>query len=108
MDAKKDPGKFTIRFCMSDPRQRKAADVLNAQGRMKAQFLTNAILNDILISTPQPTQEEIEGMLERIVERILDEHTAADSPMHEKSESSEPFSADGLAAIAGTLQAFRK
>ena len=44
MDAKKDPGKFTIRFCISDPRQMKAVDELNAQGRLKAQFLTNAIL----------------------------------------------------------------
>ncbi len=45
MDAKKDPGKFTIRFCISDPRQMKAVDELNAQGRLKAQFLTNAILH---------------------------------------------------------------
>ena len=45
MDAKKDPGKFTIRFCMTDPRQKKAVAELNAQGRLKAQFLTNAILH---------------------------------------------------------------
>ena len=43
MDIKKDPGKFTIRFCMADPRQKKAVAELNAQGRLKAQFLTNAI-----------------------------------------------------------------
>ena len=45
MDIKKDPGKFTIRFCMADPRQKRAVEELNAQGRLKAQFLTNAILH---------------------------------------------------------------
>ena len=30
---------------MADPRQKKAVAELNAQGRLKAQFLTNAILH---------------------------------------------------------------
>ena len=86
MDAKKDPGKFTIRFCISDPRQMKAVDELNAQGRLKAQFLTNAIL----------------------MKRMLDDRADMSAKPTEKIDSSEPFSADDLATIAGTLQAFRR
>ena len=84
MDAKKDPGKFTIRFCISDPRQMKAVDELNAQGRLKAQFLTNAILH------------------------YVEDRADMSAKPTEKIDSSEPFSADDLATIAGTLQAFRR
>ena len=44
MSDKKDPGKFTIRFNIADPQQRTAAELLNQQGRYKAQFITNAVL----------------------------------------------------------------
>ena len=44
MDGKKDPGKFTVRFNLADPQQKEAANLLNRQGRFKAQFLTNAVL----------------------------------------------------------------
>lgn len=45
MDGKKDPGKFTVRFNLCDPQQRQAAELLNRQGRSKAQFIANAVLN---------------------------------------------------------------
>ena len=108
MDTKKDPGKFTIRFCMSDPRQRRAVEELNAQGRLKAQFLTNAILHCVEGASPLPPQEELEPILERIMKRMLDERTDMTAKSAEKIDPSEPFSADSLAAIAGTLQAFRR
>ena len=73
MDAKKDPGKFTIRFCISDPRQMKAVDELNAQGRLKAQFLTNAILHYVEGTATLPPQEELESILERLMKRMLDD-----------------------------------
>lgn len=44
MGGKKDPGKFTVRFNVADPQQRTAAELLNRQGRCKAQFITNAVL----------------------------------------------------------------
>ena len=108
MDAKKDPGKFTIRFCISDPRQMKAVDELNAQGRLKAQFLTNAILHHVEGAATLPAQEEMEPILERLMKRMLDERANTDVKSAEKIAPSEPFSADDLAAIAGTLQAFRR
>ena len=45
MTEKKDPGKFTVRFNTADPHQRTVIEVLNQQGRYKAQFLTSAILH---------------------------------------------------------------
>ena len=45
MDGKKDPGKFTFRFNLCDPQQRRAAELLNRQGRSKAQFIANAVLH---------------------------------------------------------------
>lgn len=44
MGDKKDPGKFTIRFNTADPQQQAVVDILNRQGRYKAQFITNAVL----------------------------------------------------------------
>ena len=70
MDIKKDPGKFTIRFCMADPRQKRAVEELNAQGRLKAQFLTNAILHYVEGTATLPPQEELESILERLMKRM--------------------------------------
>ena len=93
---------------MSDPRQKRAVEELNAQGRLKAQFLTNAILHYVEGASPLPPQEELEPILERIMKRMLDERTDMTAKSAEKVDPSEPFSADSLAAIAGTLQAFRR
>lgn len=70
MDIKKDPGKFTIRFCMSDPRQKRAVEELNAQGRLKAQFLTNAILHYVGIENGSggPSRAELEAIVRSILE----------------------------------------
>ena len=108
MDTKKDPGKFTIRFCMADPRQKRAVEELNAQGRLKAQFLTNAILHYVEGTATLPPQEELESILERLMKRMLDDRADMSAKPTEKIDSSESFSADDLATIAGTLQAFRR
>ena len=108
MDAKKDPGKFTVRFCMSDPRQRRAVAVLNKQGRLKAQFLTNAILYYTEEQTTLPSREELEPMLEQIVKRMLDEREDITVKSADSTEPAESFTADSLSAITGTLQAFRR
>ena len=44
MGDKKDPGKFTIRFNVADPQQQAVVELLNRQGRHKAQFITSAVL----------------------------------------------------------------
>lgn len=108
MDAKKDPGKFTIRFCMSDPRQRRAVAVLNEQGRLKAQFLTNAILHYVDAPTSLPPREELEPMLEQIVKCILDEREDKTAKRTTSTELAEALTADSLSAITSTLRAFRR
>ena len=45
MTDKKDPGKFTIRFNICDPQHKAVIDLLNRQGRSKAQFLVSAVLH---------------------------------------------------------------
>ena len=114
MDVKKDPGKFTIRFCMSDPRQKRAVDELNAQGRLKAQFLTNAILYYVGAENGSGALSRAE--LEAIVRAMLEENarknrdTAQLPAEHERERSTEAdtfLTEENLSAIAGTLKAFR-
>ena len=72
MDGKKDPGKFTVRFNLCDPQQRQAAELINQQGRSKAQFLTNAVLHYVHCFkkediAPMMNSERLRYMLEDIL-----------------------------------------
>ena len=77
---KKDPGKFTVRFNMADPQQKAVIDLLNQQGRYKAQFLTSAILHyvhcpetpDIRSAAAVDSTE-----IERIVRHVLAQQQTA-------------------------------
>ena len=74
MPEKKDPGKFTVRFNTADPHQRTVIEVLNQQGRYKAQFLTSAILHYVHCSqTPDIHGASAVGSeeIERIVYSVL-------------------------------------
>ena len=82
MAEKKDPGKFTVRFNIADPQQRTVIELLNQQGRYKAQFLTNAVLHYVQRSeipdvrgVPAASNEYIE----RIVRSVLAQQQAASS-----------------------------
>ncbi len=71
---KKDPGKFTVRFNMADPQQRAVINLLNQQGRYKAQFLTSAILHYVHCSeTPDiRSAAAVDSTeIERIVRHVL-------------------------------------
>ena len=72
--SKKDPGKFTVRFNLADPQQREAAELLNRQGRSKAQFLTSAVLSYVKgkrAAPPHPSAGLSSSEVERIVMEIL-------------------------------------
>ena len=73
MDGKRDPGKFTVRFNLRDPQQRRAAELLNQQGRSKAQFIANAVLCYAGGQAPIPQGEPTMGseQLRQLVEDIL-------------------------------------
>lgn len=127
MFEKKDPGKFTVRFNMADPQQRTVIELLNQQGRYKAQFLTSAILHYVHCSetpdirkVPSVGSEEIE----RIVRSVLaQQHTfppqesiqkaaAEDTHPREATESQlpkfvNPSEDADREAIFKTLDAFR-
>ena len=111
MDIKKDPGKFTIRFCMADPRQKKAVAELNAQGRLKAQFLTNAILHYVGVenSSGVPSRAELETIVRAMLEEnARNSRDAAQLPERERRTEADIFlTEENLSAIAGTLKAFR-
>lgn len=114
MDTKKDPGKFTIRFCMADPRQKKAVAELNAQGRLKAQFLTNAILHYVGIENGSGGLSRAE--FEAIVRSILENTPRSSQTIGAPAESQVCANAvpdtflteENLNTIAGTLKAFRR
>lgn len=77
-DSKKDPGKFTVRFNICDPQHKAVVDLLNQQGRSKAQFLTNAVLHYInCTEAPElhvPTVLD-KKFLEGQIRTILEEHS---------------------------------
>ena len=78
MGDKKDPGKFTIRFNIADPQQQAVAELLNRQGRYKAQFITNAVMLYVHAApvslpvnaepTARPQKETLAGDAEIIAE----------------------------------------
>lgn len=114
MAEKKDPGKFTVRFNAADPQQRTVIELLNQQGRYKAQFLTSAILHYIHC----PETPEIQGTvtdsaeIERIVRHVLAQQQAVPAPRQEVKQANIQIPAsqsdDGdRDAIFKTLEAFQ-
>ena len=76
MPEKKEQNKFTIQFNAADPSHRQVADVLNRQGRRKAQFLVNAVQHYLHCpETPDIPQAEPTDtrVIEELVRRILEE-----------------------------------
>lgn len=76
MADKRNPGRFTLLFNMADPRQQRAVELLNAQGRSKAMFLTAAVLHYVGEDAPGlPQSAPSSGMtadqIELIVRRVL-------------------------------------
>lgn len=124
MTDKKDPGKFTVRFNAADPQQRVVIDLLNQQGRYKAQFLSNAVLHYIhcpetpdIYTAPTVDNSDIVSIVKSI---LAEQQTAAQTeailpaaPIPEKSPKQPGLNQDGLmgdadkAAVLKTLQAFR-
>lgn len=124
--AKKDLYKFTIQFNSGDPQHQQTAEILNQQGRRKAQFLVNAVLHYLHCSEtpdiPQPASVDV-GTIETIVRRIMEEQTSRNEPSEVKQEpvkrsvrseqidfddATDVLGEDGVAAIRNTMASFRK
>lgn len=124
--AKKDIYKFTIQFSSGDPQHQQVAEILNRQGRRKAQFLVNTVLHYIHCSeTPDIPQQPpvntdaIETIVRRIIEEYSEKPTRQDvrkTPEKKtvKSEeiafddAAELLSEDGIAAVRNTIASFRR
>ncbi len=125
MAEKKDLYKFTIQFNPGDPSHLQTADLLNRQGRRKAQFIVNAVLHyihcketpDIPQAIPVDT-ELIEAVVRRIMKEqrtVLSEKESVKTDGFSKkrpedirfNEAAEALGEDGLAAIANTMTMFR-
>ena len=124
MPEKKAPARFTIQFHEGDPAHQQVAEILNRQGRRKAQFLVNAVQHylhcpetpDIPQEAPETDVQEIE----RIVRRILSERNSAvpmceagafpdkkEKVMRADHESKKTLETDELSALARSLAVFR-
>lgn len=109
---KKDYGKFTIRFSLSDPQQKRAACILNELGRSKAQFLTNAILyyvDGFGSSQSLSHQDRLQAFVCTTIEQYFHAHEQiTHEEPHSMPERNTPFDEAGLSAIVDSLQFFRK
>ena len=124
--AKKDIYKFTIQFSSGDPQHQQVAEILNRQGRRKAQFLVNTVPHYIHCSeTPDIPQQPpvntdaIETIVRRIIEEYSEKPTRQDvrkTPEKKtvKSEeiafddAAELLGEDGIAAARNTIASFRR
>lgn len=131
MTDKKDPGKFTVRFNVCDPQHRAVIDLLNQQGRNKAQFLANAVLHYINCTETQKVRSTAipdKETLEKLILGVLEAHTghagsSAPALPHQTGREQEGEDAsltdgadleqwfggqDGMAAILNSLQMFEQ
>ncbi len=124
MADKKSPGRFTLNFNVEDPKQLAVVNILNRQGRTKAQFITEAILHYMncpespAIDIPSPQMDE--ERIRQIVRALLKEQTppgpqvsipvtpapAEGTPASVDIAGDTPFDENQLAAIAKTMAAF--
>ena len=128
MSEKKDNAKFTVQFNPADPLHQQTIDMLNRQGRRKAQFIANAVTHYIYCKeTPDipqaaPISTEV---IEAVVLRILEQRTgkgvsASKQPQKtaerkiRRSESidcgdiSDSIGEEGMAAIFNSMAQFKK
>jgi len=134
MASKKEPGKFTIKFNLMDPQHRQVSDHLEAMGRSKAQFLTNAVIHYLRCSQMTEASASMSAsvpidhvLIETIVRRILSEESVKNMQHQEKEMQTKPtekkirtsedigfddaaelLGADSMAMIANTIAAFRQ
>ena len=79
-DVKGNPYRFTLLFNQTDPRHRRAVEILNQQGKSKSQYIVTAILHYINCSKlPVDSTSEyqsLQSLADRIIEqtakRVLD------------------------------------
>ncbi len=125
MSTKKNPGRFTLQFNPNDPQQQTVCELLEKQGRHKAQFIASAVLHYIncsetpeVASAPSADIDLIEKIVLQILERHeiencrpvksgIDDQCPAIQPTRSYAETEGILDEDSLSAIRNTLSAFR-
>ena len=126
MAEKKNPSRFTIQFNPNDPGQAEVTELLEQQGRRKAQFLTNAVLHYIRgpeLPEMSGSQSLDKALLEELVLEILSRREVEEGnsacaiyggdrrekvASEKQTDMEEIFGKNGLLAIASTLSAFQR
>lgn len=127
MASKKLPGRFTLQFNAADPHQSAVIDILNQQGRSKAQFITSAVLHyincsetpDYQLAAPTLDMKELERLVLEIIGRKTTPTSAPQTAVSEPQQkpTAAPtvrlscgdgvLDSEDLSAIAQSLAAFR-
>lgn len=128
MAKKKEGNKFTIQFNPADPQHAQTIDILNQQGRRKAQFITNAVMHYLHCTNAPNIPQTVPidtAVIETIVRRIMEEQGKSLSipkegvkelpkrivPKTESiqyDEATELLGKDGMSSIVNTMAMFRK
>ena len=99
MGSKKDPAKFSIRFNAADPHQVEVIDLLNKQGRYKAQFITNAVRHYVRCSSNPDQQLRAslsDEQIVRIVQNCLSKQPPAQQTLLQEPPLAQPMAPGGL------------
>lgn len=134
MAEKKDPCRFTVMFNRTDPNHLRVVEVLNQQKHRKAQFIVNAVLHYLSCpetpATQEPAPVDNQAILEIVIQYLESRERGGKTarsaqpagvqhlPLEKKiptpaaesalNEAETLLGADGLAAIADTMNAFFK
>ena len=93
MGEKKNTGRFCLQFNLSDPRHLQAIELLERQGRRKAQFIVEAVLREG-DAAAWPDLVQLRRQVEAWVEELLVQQSQAAPP---------GMSTDLKAAIKGVM-----
>lgn len=123
MSQKKDICRFTIQFNPADPCHQKVIELLNSQGRSKAQFIANAVTHYMHCSqTPEIPQNvsayNIKDMIVEAVNQYMSnkeknergkgtEQTKIQNNSESISYDDLPFDENDMKAIADTITMFK-
>ena len=119
--AKKENLRFTIQFNAGDPHHQQVAELLNKQGRRKAQFIVSAVTHYInCTETPEVAVPHVPDrkMLEEMVREILAALSAEPQPKADLDGSkckhteidiaaNELLDEEGISALLGSLAAIQ-